>query len=270
MTALAYPTGRPIGDAPALRQAVIDAGFRYGFTVERLVPLAHLRDWLGIPRMMMDRAIGAASYRTSLALPRAGRVIPHADARPHQPGGTGLHLYRLPGPARAAGPAVPAARARPTRTTARWSACASPCTTAATTWTPSWRAWPAQDWPPHKLEFLIYSDGSTDGTEAVVAPAGPRATAASGWCAGEQRSGKPTGLNRLRDVATRRGHPDHRRAPAARRRRRARAGRAAGRPAGGLRERQPGAARGRRAAAPTGATRSSSAGRRPPSAAWWA
>jgi peptidoglycan/xylan/chitin deacetylase (PgdA/CDA1 family) len=69
VTALAYPTGRPLGDAPALRQAVVDAGFRYGFTVERLVPLANLRDWLGIPRMMMDRAIGAASYRTSLAFP---------------------------------------------------------------------------------------------------------------------------------------------------------------------------------------------------------
>jgi peptidoglycan/xylan/chitin deacetylase (PgdA/CDA1 family) len=69
VTALAYPTGRPLGDAPALRQAVVDAGFRYGFTVERLVPLANLRDWLGIPRMMMDRAIGAASYRTGLAFP---------------------------------------------------------------------------------------------------------------------------------------------------------------------------------------------------------
>jgi peptidoglycan/xylan/chitin deacetylase (PgdA/CDA1 family) len=69
VSALAYPTGRPLGDAPALRKAVIDAGFRYGFTVDRLVPLAHLRDWLAIPRMMMDRAIGAASYRTSLALP---------------------------------------------------------------------------------------------------------------------------------------------------------------------------------------------------------
>jgi peptidoglycan/xylan/chitin deacetylase (PgdA/CDA1 family) len=69
VTAVAYPTGRPLGDAPALRQAVIDAGFRYGFTVERLVPLANLRDWLSIPRMMMDRAIGAASYRTGLAFP---------------------------------------------------------------------------------------------------------------------------------------------------------------------------------------------------------
>jgi peptidoglycan/xylan/chitin deacetylase (PgdA/CDA1 family) len=69
VTALAYPTGRPIADAPAVRQAVIDAGFRYGFTVERLRPLTQLRDWLGIPRMMMDRAIGAASYRTGLALP---------------------------------------------------------------------------------------------------------------------------------------------------------------------------------------------------------
>ncbi len=69
ITALAYPTGRPIADAPALRQAVVDAGFRYGFTVERLVPLTQLRDWLGIPRMMMDRAIGPASYRTNLALP---------------------------------------------------------------------------------------------------------------------------------------------------------------------------------------------------------
>jgi peptidoglycan/xylan/chitin deacetylase (PgdA/CDA1 family) len=69
VSALAYPTGRPLGDAPALRQAVLDAGFRYGFTVERLVPLASMRDWLGIPRMMMDQAIGAASYRTGLAIP---------------------------------------------------------------------------------------------------------------------------------------------------------------------------------------------------------
>jgi peptidoglycan/xylan/chitin deacetylase (PgdA/CDA1 family) len=69
VTAVAYPTGRPLGDAPALRQAVIDAGFRYGFTVERLVPLANVSDWLSIPRMMMDRAIGTASYRTSLAFP---------------------------------------------------------------------------------------------------------------------------------------------------------------------------------------------------------
>lgn len=67
--ALAYPTGRPIRDQPTLRQAVLDAGYRYGFTVQRLVPLARIHDWLDIPRMMIDRAVSDSFYRSTLAIP---------------------------------------------------------------------------------------------------------------------------------------------------------------------------------------------------------
>ncbi len=70
ITALAYPTGRPLGNAPALRQAVIDAGYRYGFTVDRLVTLERLNDWLDIPRMMIDQAVTDSFYRSTLALPQ--------------------------------------------------------------------------------------------------------------------------------------------------------------------------------------------------------
>lgn len=75
VTAVAYPTGRPLGDAPALRQAVLDAGYRYGFTVEPLAPFAGpgvgsgATDWLGIPRMMMDADVTDDFYRSTLALP---------------------------------------------------------------------------------------------------------------------------------------------------------------------------------------------------------
>jgi peptidoglycan/xylan/chitin deacetylase (PgdA/CDA1 family) len=67
--ALAYPTGRPLGGAAGLRQAVLDAGYRYGFTVERLVPIDRLSDWLGIPRMMMDQTVTASFFRATLAVP---------------------------------------------------------------------------------------------------------------------------------------------------------------------------------------------------------
>jgi peptidoglycan/xylan/chitin deacetylase (PgdA/CDA1 family) len=69
VVALAYPTGRPIRDQPLLRQAVLDAGYRYGFTVQRLVPLARIHDWLDIPRMMIDRAVSDSFYRSTLAIP---------------------------------------------------------------------------------------------------------------------------------------------------------------------------------------------------------
>lgn len=58
----------------------------------------------------------------------------------------------------------------------------------------------ALDYPPEKIEFLIYSDGSTDATEEIV----------SSWSArdprvrlirGEVRMGKPTGLGRMREAA---------------------------------------------------------------------
>jgi peptidoglycan/xylan/chitin deacetylase (PgdA/CDA1 family) len=69
VTAVAYPTGRPLGDAAALRQAVLDAGYRYGFTVEKLVPLGRMNDWLGIPRMMIDQDVSESFYRSTLAVP---------------------------------------------------------------------------------------------------------------------------------------------------------------------------------------------------------
>lgn len=58
----------------------------------------------------------------------------------------------------------------------------------------------AQDYPGDKIEILVYSDGSTDGTDEIV----------ERWAAndarvrlirGAGRSGKPTGLNRMREEA---------------------------------------------------------------------
>jgi peptidoglycan/xylan/chitin deacetylase (PgdA/CDA1 family) len=66
--ALAYPTGRPVAE-PALREAVLSAGYRYGFTLDRLVPLERITDWLGIPRMVVDGSLTDAFYRSCLAIP---------------------------------------------------------------------------------------------------------------------------------------------------------------------------------------------------------
>jgi biofilm PGA synthesis N-glycosyltransferase PgaC len=59
----------------------------------------------------------------------------------------------------------------------------------------------ALDYPAHKLEFLLYSDGSTDDTErlaAELAISEPRLRTLQS----QARHGKPTGLNRLYAAAT--------------------------------------------------------------------
>lgn len=59
----------------------------------------------------------------------------------------------------------------------------------------------ALDWPADRIEFLIYSDGSSDTTDDIV-----RAYAAKDsrirLVRGEVRRGKPTALNRLRALAS--------------------------------------------------------------------
>jgi poly-beta-1,6-N-acetyl-D-glucosamine synthase len=57
-----------------------------------------------------------------------------------------------------------------------------------------------QDWPPGKLEILVYSDGSTDDTEAVVSAWAAR-TPLVRLLGDSRRRGKPTGLNRMREAA---------------------------------------------------------------------
>ena len=69
VSSVAYPTGKPLGDAHLLRQAVKDAGYRYGFTVEQLVPLPRMNDMLGIPRMMINQYVTDPLYRSTLAVP---------------------------------------------------------------------------------------------------------------------------------------------------------------------------------------------------------
>lgn len=63
------------------------------------------------------------------------------------------------------------------------------------------RSLQALDYPPERLEILLYSDGSTDLTEQLtkqLAISEPRLR----LLVGETRLGKPTGLNRLRAAAT--------------------------------------------------------------------
>jgi cellulose synthase/poly-beta-1,6-N-acetylglucosamine synthase-like glycosyltransferase len=59
----------------------------------------------------------------------------------------------------------------------------------------------ALDWPNDKIEFLIYSDGSTDGTEEIILRYAARDSRIR-YVRGGQRLGKPTALNRLTKLAT--------------------------------------------------------------------
>jgi glycosyltransferase involved in cell wall biosynthesis len=57
----------------------------------------------------------------------------------------------------------------------------------------------AQDWPADKLEIVVYSDGSTDGTDDIVRRYADRGVV---LLRGEERRGKPTALNAMRAAAT--------------------------------------------------------------------
>jgi cellulose synthase/poly-beta-1,6-N-acetylglucosamine synthase-like glycosyltransferase len=59
----------------------------------------------------------------------------------------------------------------------------------------------AQDYAPDRLDVLVFSDGSTDGTDAIVDEYAAR-TGRVRRLRSETRVGKPTALNRMRAAAT--------------------------------------------------------------------
>jgi biofilm PGA synthesis N-glycosyltransferase PgaC len=66
---------------------------------------------------------------------------------------------------------------------------------------PKVRSLLALDWPADRLEILLYVDGATDDTEAVcqrLAAEDPRVRV----LVSRERSGKPTGVNRMKALAT--------------------------------------------------------------------
>jgi peptidoglycan/xylan/chitin deacetylase (PgdA/CDA1 family) len=69
--ALAYPAGKPITSQPGLRRAVRRAGIRLGLTTAPgSVRLDRSLDWLGIPRVTVEREMPDPFFRGCLAFPR--------------------------------------------------------------------------------------------------------------------------------------------------------------------------------------------------------
>jgi peptidoglycan/xylan/chitin deacetylase (PgdA/CDA1 family) len=68
--AVAYPAGKPIDDCPGLRRAVRRAGYHLGLTsVSGAARLPGAWDWLGIPRVTVERGMPDTFFRGCLALP---------------------------------------------------------------------------------------------------------------------------------------------------------------------------------------------------------
>jgi peptidoglycan/xylan/chitin deacetylase (PgdA/CDA1 family) len=69
--ALAYPAGKPIDAHPGLRRAVRRAGIRLGLTTKPgSIRLERSLDWLGIPRVTVERGMTEPFFRSCLAFPQ--------------------------------------------------------------------------------------------------------------------------------------------------------------------------------------------------------
>jgi peptidoglycan/xylan/chitin deacetylase (PgdA/CDA1 family) len=66
---VSYPVGRALGDAPQIRQAVRDAGYRLGFSNATGVNRTWSLDALDVRRVSMDHSIGESFFRAMLAVP---------------------------------------------------------------------------------------------------------------------------------------------------------------------------------------------------------
>jgi peptidoglycan/xylan/chitin deacetylase (PgdA/CDA1 family) len=68
--ALAYPAGKAIDSHPGLRRAVRRAGIRLGLTTKPgSIRLERSLDWLGIPRVTVERGMTEPFFRSCLAFP---------------------------------------------------------------------------------------------------------------------------------------------------------------------------------------------------------
>jgi peptidoglycan/xylan/chitin deacetylase (PgdA/CDA1 family) len=66
---ISYPVGRPLRDAPQIRQAVRDAGYQLGFSNATGVNRTRTLDPLDVKRISLDLSIRDPFFRAMLALP---------------------------------------------------------------------------------------------------------------------------------------------------------------------------------------------------------